>query len=60
VTSKTLLFHSVAKQDKAPDRSVWNLKTNCIRIKSNKILFGKTKSEEQRKEANKAEEGLKR
>jgi len=37
VTNKTLRFHSVAKQDKVPDRPVWNLKTNCIRIKSNKI-----------------------
>jgi len=37
VTNKTLRFQSIEKQDKVPDRSVWNLKANCIRIKSNKI-----------------------
>jgi len=58
VISKTIRFHSVAKQDKVPDRSVWNLKTICIRIKSNKIWFRKAKSEEQGKEANRTEEGL--
>ena len=59
VTNGTLRFHSVAKQDKVPNRSVRNLKTDCSRIESNKIWFGKAKSEKQRKEANKAEEGLK-
>jgi len=58
VINKTSRFHSIAKQHKVSDRSVWNPKTNGIRLKSNKIWFGKTKSEEQRKEANRAEEGL--
>jgi len=55
VTSKTPRLHSVAKEHKVSDRSVWNPKTNCIQIKSNKIWFEKIKSEEQRKEAIKAE-----
>ena len=59
VTNETLRFHSVTKQDKVSDKSVWTLKTNCTRIKSNKIWFEKTKSEEQRKEANRAEESQK-
>ena len=33
VTSKTSRLHSVAKQHKVSDRSVWNPKTNCIQIK---------------------------
>jgi len=37
VTSKTPRLHSVAKQHKVSDRSVWNPKTNCIQTKSNKI-----------------------
>jgi len=60
VTSKTLRFHNPTKQDKGPGRSVWNLKTNCKWIKSNKIWFGKIKSEGQRKETIKAERKTKR
>jgi len=59
VTSKTPRLHNVAKQHKVSDRSVWNPKTNCIQAKSNKIWFRKAKSEERRKEANRAEEDLK-
>jgi len=58
MTNKTSRLHSVAKQHRVSDRSVWNPKTNCIWTKSNKIWFGKPKSEEWRKEANRAEEGL--
>ena len=60
VKSKTPRLHSVAKQHKVSDRSVWNPKSNCIQTKSNKIWFRKAKSEERRKEANRAEEDLKR
>jgi len=49
VTSKTLRFHGVAKQDKVPDRSVWNLKTNCIRIKSNKFDLEQQKAKNKEK-----------
>ena len=60
VTSKTPRLHSVAKQHKVSDRSVWNPKTTCIQTKSNKIWFRKAKSKERRKEVNRAEEDLKR
>ena len=60
VTSKTPRLHKVAKQHKASDRSVGNPKTNCIKTKSNKIWFRKTKSEKRGKEANWAEEDPKR
>ena len=60
VTSKTPRLHKVVKQHKVSDRSVWNPKTNCIQTKSNKIWFTKAKSKERGKEANRAEEDLKR
>ena len=60
VTSKTPRLHEVAKQHKASNRSVGNPKTNCVQTKSNKIWFGKTKSEKRGKEANWAEEDPKK
>jgi len=48
VTSKTLRFHSVAKQDKGPDKSVWTLKTTVHGL--NQIKFDLEKQRAKNKE----------